>query len=73
MWAATSSEISRRANSWTLARSSSRSDCEGGVKFFGCLVDACRTVVSGVRRGVWERVRGRVERVSRRGARDAIV
>src|SRR5690242_8966562 len=66
--AATSSGISRRAKSCTLSRSSSRSDCEGGVKLAGCLVEACRMLVRAATRGAWRR-----ERVSRRGARAAIV
>ena len=68
VFAAISSGISRRANSCTLSRSSSRSDWEGGVKLTGCLVEAWRIVESGATRVAWRR-----ERVSRRGAMAAIV
>lgn len=41
---AISGEISRRVNSWTLSRSSWRSDWVGGSKPEGCLEEAWRVV-----------------------------
>lgn len=44
---ATSSDISRRVNSWTRSRNSERSAEVGGSKPLGCLEEACRCETRG--------------------------